>query len=155
MSVKALRIIRIILLVVAVIACIVGVVKSKKAGRDPAKIDVQITDKYRYHKENDGAWINGRYYIDYTFKITNNTTVDWKYLQIKTNVFDKNGKSLGTITSEFGSSSGFELRAGETISQVSSIADSANNPGEFFTTLFNSDLSDLVFESEVTSGTYE
>ena len=157
MRVKVLRIVRIILLAAAVIACVAGVVKTKKAGRDVSKIDVQITAKHCYHKENDGAWINGRYYIDYTFEIANHTNVGWKYLQITTYVSDKNGKSLGTITTEFGSSYGasdLKLRVGETVTIDSSIADSANQPGEFFTTLFNSDLSDLVFASEVTGGTY-
>lgn len=99
MNVKVAKTIRIILLVIACIACIAGVSMSQKAAKEAAtdvsKINVQITGKNSYHKDDVGGYIYGCNYVDFTYKITNNTKVDWGYLKITTYVYDKNGKSLG------------------------------------------------------------
>ena len=158
MSVKVAKTIRIILLV---IACIAGVSMSqmtaKEAATDVSKINVQITGKNSYHKDNVGAYIYGCNYVDFAYKITNNTKVDWGYLKITTYVYDKKGKSLGTITSEFGQSYGssdFKVKVGETVTKDSSIEENAYNPSDFFMKLYEYDFSDLEFKSEVTYGTY-
>lgn len=161
MSVKVAKTIRIILLVVACIACIAGVSMSQKAAKEAAtdvsKINVQITGKNSYHKDDVGVYIYGCNYVDFTYKITNNTKVDWGYLKITTYVYDKNGKSLGTITSEFGQnygSSDFKVKVGETVTKDSTIEENAYNPSEFFMKLYESSFSDLEFKSEVTYGSY-
>ena len=158
MSIKALRIIRIILLGIAVIACAVGFNLSKtaaqKAATDVSKIDVEIIDKKGYVKSD---YSSKHYYIDFTFKITNRSGVEWASLDIKTEVFDKNGRSLGTITTPFGSTYGSNalgLEVGETITKVSTIDVSQNNVDDFFAAMYESDLSDLRYESRVTSGNY-
>ena len=156
MNVKTAKVIRIVLLVVACITVIVGIKKSQKAAKEAAtdvsKINVQITDMNCHQEQNDG-----RYYIDFSFQITNKTNVDWGYLKVQTHVFDKNGTSLGTITSEFGQSkrsSDLILKVGETVTKESSIAENANSPGDFFMSIYESNFSDLRFESEVTYGSY-
>lgn len=159
MNVKTAKTIRIILLVIACIACIVGVTISQKAAKEAAtdvsKINVQITDRDCYYNQNESPYTNGCYHIDFTYKITNNTKVDWGYLKITTYVYDKSGKQLGTITSEFGSSYGssdLKLKVGETVTKSSGLKD--NRPNDFFAALYETPLSDLRFESEVTYGSY-
>ena len=156
MNVKTAKTIRIILLVIACIACIVGVNISQKAAKEAAtdvsKINVQITDRDCYYNQNESPYTNGCYHIDFTYKITNNTKVDWVYLKITTYVYDKSGKQLGNITSEFGSSSNFKLKVGETVTKSSGFKD--NQPDDFFTALYETPLSDLKFESKVTYGSY-
>lgn len=161
MSVKTAKNIRIILMVIACVAVISGITNSQKAAKEAAtdvsKINVQITNMNCYHKQNDGAYTYGRYYIDFTFKITNNTKVDWGYLKVTTYVYDKSGKALCTIKSEFGQSYGssdLKLKVGETVTTDSSIAENAYNPGDSFMRMYESNLSDLRFESEVTYGSY-
>ena len=88
-------------------------------------------------------------------KSKNKAKVDWRYLSITTYVYDKDGTSLGTITSEFGSRYGdsdLRLKVGGTVIKKSGLKD--NQPDKFFTTLYESDLSELRFESEVTYGVY-
>lgn len=158
MSVKAFRIVRIALLAIAVIACIVGVVKStnaaKKAATDVSRIEVEIIDKKGYVKSE---YSSKHYYIDFTFRITNHTGVEWAYLDIRTEVFDRNGRSLGTITTPFGStysSNALGLEVGETITKVSTIDVNESRVDDFFAAMYESDLSDLRYESSVTSGNY-
>lgn len=151
MNVKTAKIIRIILLVVACIACIVGVStsqrKAKEAATDVSKIKVEITDKSSYS--------DNQFNVKYTFSIKNGTKVDWSYLKITTYVYDKNGKELGTLTSELGNSynsSNFKSEAGKTISK--DVTFSSSYPDDFFTKLYESDFTDLKYESVVTYGTY-
>lgn len=159
-SIERVKKIRIILLVIACIACFVGASKSraaeKKAATDVSKIKVQIVDKECYHKAAESEYRSGYYYVDLTYKITNRTKTTWSYLNITTYVYDKDGKSLGTITSEFGSTYGtsdLKLKAGGTVTQSSSFK--SNQPDDFFATMYVSDLSELVFESEVTYGRHK
>lgn len=159
MNVNTAKKIRTVLLVIACIACCVGFSLSqkaeKKAATDISKISVQIIDKECYYNQNESPYTNGCYHIDFTYKIINNAKVDWRYLVITTYVFDKDGTSLGTITSEFGSpygSSDLKLKVSDTITKKAGFKD--NQPDSFFSTIYESELSDLKFESEVTDGTY-
>ena len=161
MTVKVAKTIRIILLVIAFFACIVGVEISQKAAKEAAidvsKINIQITGKNSYHKDNVGTYMYGCNYVDFTYNITNNTKVDWAYLEITTFVYDKNGESLGTIISEFGQSDGsseFNVKVGETVTKDYSFEEDADNPSDFFMKLYEYDFSEFEFKTEVTNGAY-
>ncbi len=159
MNLKTAKTIRKILLIVACVAFIAGVSMSQQAAKEAAtdlsKISVKITDKECYYNQNETYYINGCYHIDFTYEIKNKAKVDWRYLSITTYVYDNDGTSLGTITSEFGSHYGdsdLRLKVGGTVIKKSGLKD--NQPDKFFTTLYESDLSELRFESEVTYGVY-
>lgn len=161
MNVKVAKKIRIILLAIACIACATGVDLSQNAAKEAAidvsKINVQITGKNSYHKGNVGTYMYGCNYIDFIYKITNNTKVDWAYLEITTFVYDKNGESLGTIISEFGQSDGsseFNVKVGETVTKDYSFEEDADNPSDFFMKLYEYDFSEFEFKTEVTNGAY-
>ncbi len=158
---KVMKRIRIILLIVAIIACIAGYPIAKdaehEAATDVTKIDIQVVDKECYFDEDSGAYMYGKYVINLKLEFTNDTDVDWSYLNVSTRVFDKDGEQLGTITSSFGSSYGdsdFLLEEDETITRKTSLSENKGYEDDFFVALYNSDLSDLVFECEVTDGRY-
>ena len=153
MSIKVAKIIRITLLVISCIAFWFGITISKaveeKIATDVSKISVQVTEKDCHYNPN------GNYCIKLTYRITNNTKTNWRYLKVTTYVYDVKGKSLGTIISEFGSSydySDLELKVGDTVTKLTSLK--ANQPDIFFETLYNSALSELKFKSEVEYGTH-
>ena len=155
MSIKTLRIIRIVLLVVAVIACIIGFNLSKdaakKAATDVSKIEVEITDKECYMEPGYG---DNHYYIDLTMKITNHTEVAWRYLDITTEVYDADDTLLGSIRSTHGTSTGFQLKEDGSTSVVVTIDAFGSKADNLFVKVFETDLSDLRFESSVTAGDY-
>ncbi|MBR3436410.1 MAG: hypothetical protein IKG97_01510 [Lachnospiraceae bacterium] len=159
MNLRTLKIIRIILLVLACIAFFVGIGLSQKAEKarktDLSKINVKIVGKECYYNQFEAPYTNGYYHILLTYELTNKTKVDWKYLSVETIVYDKNGKTIGSLTAEFGNSYGasnLKLKVGEKATRDSELKD--NMPSTFFMTLYDSDLSDLTFESEITYGTY-
>jgi len=154
MSIKTAKIIRIILLVIACHAAFYGVISSqnaaKKAATSLSKIEVQVVNLKRSHS-------NELKYIDLTFRLTNKTKVEWGYLEVKTYVYDRNGKLLGTLTSKFGRSYGtsdFYLFAKESLTRDASIKENSFNSSEFFLSLYNTNFTDLRFEPEVTYGIY-
>ncbi len=148
---KVVRVINIILFVVALISCMPGYHRAKIAEREAAtdmsRIQVEIVEKKSYFDES-----NQKYCVDITYEFENKTKVDWDYLSLTTYVYDRSGKSLGTITSKFGYSSSFKLKAGQTIKQDSQFAEYYLD--DFFKTLYESNLSELVLETEVTYGGY-
>ena len=159
MKVETAKTIRFILLIIACIALFRGIVLSvdagKEAARDTSNIIITVTDKKSYYNEHESSYGNGYYHIDLTYSITNKTKVGWKYLQVIAHVYDKNGKSLGTINSDFGTAYGpldLNLGVGETVTNKVSLKD--NQPDDFFAALYQYNLSDLKFEFDITQGTY-
>ena len=149
--------IRTVLYVIVCIAFLIGLCLSaaaeNKAATDPTRIQVTIVDKTCRTEPDD--WSYGtKYCIDYTYEIKNPTKSDWCALTIKTYVYDKNGTSLGTLTTDFGSSGSgeFRIRSGETMTKVAHFENS--DPDAFYQQLYQSDLENLTFESEVSYGTY-
>lgn len=144
---KVTKIIRIVLLVIACITFFVGLsfskIASDKAAHDLSKIKVSITQKSTSSSE-----------VYLTYEIKNNTKVNWSYLEIKTYVYDKSGNSLGAITATLGtnySNSDLKLEKGKKISKKVTLK---YDNSDFMQTLYDANLSDLVFESEVTYGSY-
>jgi len=115
-----------------------------------SRISVQVTAKEcRYDTDR------GRYCIDLTYKFKNRTKVAWTYLASSTLVSDKSGKSLGTVTSQFGATYGasdFKLEVGDSTTKTTTIESA--NPNDFIVALLESDLSDLTFTTELTDGRY-
>lgn len=138
------------LFVVALVSCLTGYTKAKMAEHDAetdiTKIKVEIVGKKSYFDE-----YTQKYCVDITYELQNKTKVDWVSLTLKTYVYDQTGKSLGTITTTF-SYSDFKLKAGQTIRRDSQFAEYYLD--DFFETLYEYDLSDLVLETEITYGNY-
>lgn len=143
---KLFRTITIILLVSATLFFIVGmersVEKAKEASHDVSKIKVRITDK-----EVSGSS------IELTYEIVNRTGSSWSYLETSTSVCDKSGKSLGTVTAQFGSLGGsdLKLKPGEKLKKTVVLKSSSSALTEG---LINFELKDLKLTSEVTYGNY-
>lgn len=145
-------IITIVLLIVGIKACSA----AKEAAHDVSKIDIQVINKESYSGIDENSWSNSEtYYVKLTYNITNNTKVDWGYLDIKTYVYTMNNELLGTISTQYGTSLGtsdFRIDRGESLKKTTEI--STNNPDDFFTRLYESDLSQFRFKSEVSYGSY-
>lgn len=161
MRVKTLTLMRHLLFAAACICCFVGVVLSQVAAaesaRDVTKIDIQITGRDSCYNPKESPYINGCYHVDMTYRITNHTKVEWKYLKITTTVSDRSGTVLGTIRGEFGTpygNSALHVKPEESVDLMLPLDQNPNSMTDFFAILYEWDLSDLVFESEVTSGTY-
>lgn len=152
MSVKAARIIRITLLVFACLACIAGVMITRqielKDARDITKISVTIIDKQISKNGNE-------YQMILTYKIQNNTKVDWAYLETSTDVYDPvSKKRLGDLNAYFGKRDGKTtvVKAGETV--IEEVRFTTNDPNKVFMAVYNTPLSGLRLTSETTTGTY-
>ena len=159
MSISVAKKIRIALLVVACITFIVGIVLSKKAdekdARDLSKITAEVIGKETHFNEYEKGYTTGMYYIDLTYTIKNSGRSTWCYLEVTTFVYDKNDRNIGKIKSTFGESYGpsdLKLAPGESVKQYTQLKD--NIPDDFFVTLYDSDLSDLKFECQITYGSY-
>lgn len=160
MSYKILRTVRIALSIIAIITCCICVIvktvsarkAEKAAATDISKISVMFTEKEsRYGSSSN--YYDTNYHIAYTMKITNNTKVDWAYLEITTKIYSKNNEFLGSISSTVGAKrDDYILKVGETAKSITEIE--ASRPDAFFKELYESELSDLIYKSEVTFGRY-
>lgn len=95
----------ILLIITGVIARII----ISRAIHSPKNVLIEITDITAKYDERS-------YYVYFNFLIKNNTGATLDYLSITTYFEDGNGKSIGTMTSEFGSnygSSRLNLNAGK------------------------------------------
>lgn len=72
------------------------------------------------------SYSNGGYYVYLDYKIYNGSGADVDSLKVITYISDKNGKSLGTITSQFGNSGYLNLQSGGT--QIHETYLRENNP---------------------------
>lgn len=132
----------------SIIALIVTVVTVQKLAHSVKGIDIEIVDTKSVQEE--------RYYYVYTdYKITNNTAQTIDYLEVVTYVTDQNGKSLGTITSHFGSSYGSEglnLKANQsTIQEIYLSEYQSDRMDSLFVTLYNNGIEDFIVTHEITN----
>lgn len=154
---KALKIITIVLLVIASLCFFAGLQTSKDAAQkratDTDKIKVEIVDKECWYEPDSSGYSNGCYYVKLTYEVKNKTKVDWSYLQVTTEVTDKSGKSLGTLTASLGSgNSSAKFKVGK--STKIDVTFDSKNPDDFFIALLEKELSEFTLESRVTSGNY-
>lgn len=142
---------QIILLVIACIVFIVGLVLSSKAEKERAHniedIEIKIVDSYKKSEGN-------HYYVYTDFKITNDTKETLEYLEVTTYFTDKNGKSIGHMTSSFGSNwswdSGLALESGESVTTTTYLEESYYNWGTLFEALYENGVSAYDVRYEIT-----
>ena len=148
-----------ILLIVSCVAFVFGVIASTRArdlaARDVSKIHISIIEKDSYRGPDASSYLDDCYHIVLTYRIENNTKVDWSYLKTITYVYDKNGISIGNISTEFGSAYGesnFRLKAGDVTVKTTELT--SQTLKDFFSQLYNCDIQELKFESEIVGGRY-
>jgi len=141
-AVKKKKIIFFIVIISIVLFIFVGV-SIRKANHSIDSIDISIVDVW---SKNDS-----RYYYVYTdYKITNKTAKTIDYIEVVTYVTDQNGKSLGTITSSFGSTYGnntLNLKTHKSTIQEKYL--SGYQSDSFFVTLYNNGIQDLIVTHEI------
>ena len=137
------------LFVVALIALIVGLVFSVKADKARAHnvedIVIEITGDYT---ETEGNYC----YVYTHFKITNNTRKTLNYVEVKTHFTDKNGRSLGTMTTTLGSiyGNGLSLEKGESVVKTTYLEDPYYSMSDLFEGLYENGVSAYNVEHEIT-----
>lgn len=137
--------------IMAIVLLIVTIVSVRKANHSVSDIDIAIVDSrtsqnYSY------------YYFHSDYKITNNTAKTIDYIKVVTYVSDKSGKSLGTITSTFGSEYGSDvlnLKAHESTIQETYLSEySSKYMDNFFVTLYNNGIKNFVVTHEIVNVTW-
>ena len=155
MNAEKIKKIQIFLLVIACIMFIVGLVLSTNAEKarahDVEDIDVVIVNDYTEDSGN-------RFYVYTDFKITNNTKKTLEYLQVVTYFTDKNGKAIGTMTSDFGSrwdwDTGLLLDAGQSVTKTTYLEE-YYNWGSLFEHLYENGVSSYDVRYEITYARWE
>ncbi len=157
MNLKTAKIIRTLLLVVACIAFLVGLVQSNIAGtkrsHNPDKIKVEITSC-------ESKYDNTYYYVYTDFTIENNTSATLSYVEVVTYFKDQNGKIIGTMNSQLGSSygsgSGLNIAAGETGIKETYLSEyqSSSSYSNLFIELYNHGLSNVTITYEITNAVW-
>ena len=130
---------------VAIVATITFFVLLQKTKHGVQDIRLSVID---VSSEQDDRY----YYVYLDFKIENHSKTTVDYIEITTYFFDKNGKSVGTLTSSFGSRYGdvvLNLSPDETVIKETYLKEyKASDPDDFFVMLYNngSDGLSLVYE---------
>ena len=131
-----------------VILIIVSFTISKKTKynelHSAEQFDFKITQKTVNYDPYADYYINGCYYIKLTCEISAED-IGAKYASFKIYVYEY-GQQIGYINSTLDD---MKLEKGETGKYVITISDNQPKKGEFFDKLYNSNLSDLVFEFEI------
>lgn len=153
MSYALAKKIRTILLVVAclvLVACLpMAREKDKERSHNPEKIKIEILN---CRPESDDTY----YYATMDFEIINKTGKPIDYIQVTTYFSDKNGKSIGTMTSNFGatySSGSLNLKANDKVIQEIYLSEriSSSYYDSLFVELYENGIDDLVITHEITS----
>ena len=95
------------------------------------------------------------YYATMDFEIKNKTGSTIDYIEVTTYFSDKNGKSIGTMTSNFGatySSSSLNLKANDKVIEEIYLSErkSASYFDSLFVELYENGIDDLVITHEIT-----
>ena len=139
-GVKARAIWASIATVILVIVCIVSGTKAADAKlHSPDNMTVTIVEKTESYESN---YYNGEYHIYFDFKISSEK-LGVSDMKVIAHIYDKNGKELGYLQSSF---SNMNLDAGAT--KTYTIDWESTRPDDFFTTVYEAELEDLVFEYE-------
>lgn len=139
-SVKVKAIWASIATVILVIVCIVSGTKAADAKlHSPDNMTVTIVEKTESYESN---YYNGEYHIYFDFKISSEK-LGVSDMKVIAHIYDKNGKELGYLQSSF---SNMNLDAGAT--KTYTIDWESTRPDDFFTTIYEAELEDLVFEYE-------
>lgn len=147
---KAVTILSIVLIAAALI---VGIPLKSKIDHDVNRIKIDIVNMSSSYNHNESVYINGRYYIYFDFEIKNGTGAGIDYMEVVTYVEDKNGKSIGQITSSFGGyySSSMNLEKKDTVIKEIYLAEHQPEKNAFFSTMYDTKLDEWSFTHKVTS----
>jgi len=140
---------KIIIAIIVAIACSITVkVGITKIVHNANNIDISITDVT--------SKCDNKYYYVYTdFTIENHTGATIDYLEVTTYFKDDKGKSVGTMTSTFGSSYGkssLNLKACDKAIEETYLSEwyNSSSMSDLFVTLYNNGLDGLTITYEIT-----
>ena len=146
---KKLRIILLVIACLVLVACLpIAKEKDKARTHNPEKIEIQMLS---CTPESDDTY----YYATMDFEIKNKTGSTIDYIEVTTYFSDKNGKSIGTMTSNFGatySSSSLNLKANDKAIKEIYLSErkSASYFDSLFVELYENGIDDLVITHEIT-----
>lgn len=136
-----------------VLLSIVIAVTAKKNKYDVAKIEVSIVNVEKKYNPNESPYINGCYYIYFDYKIKNGTGADIDYIKVTAYYTDKNGKSIGNVSTEFGgyySSSSMDLKANSEQTHETYLSENQPEKNKFFSQLYETDFSTFSVTYKIT-----
>lgn len=138
-----------ILTAILIIASLICGSSFKNANlHSPDQVTIQITQKTQEYKSNVSPYVNGCYYVYFTYKVSANE-IGIDNMQIRTTVY-KNGVEQGTINTSL---EYMNLDAGATKTYSTYLQDNQPeaNHNTFFIALYNADSSDLTYKFEIRS----
>lgn len=145
---RKIKIISIIAAVVlAVVGTITGFVVSSKVNHSAKKISFNVTSKRSEYKADVSPYINGCYYVYFTYEISSGSNVGIDYMQFVTYV-KKDGKDIGSIKSSL-ENMNLSPKTTKTYSLYLQDNQPEINNNTFFITLYNCELSNLTFSYDV------
>ena len=145
---KISKILLIIACIVFVIGLILTYIEIQRVNHNPADISVELNS---VTPKIDTSGYSPDYYVYMDFEIKNNTQATLEYISVTTYLTDENGKSIGYITSTFGSySNKLNLAPGESTVITNYLRTSGSNWGSVFEELYYNGLSNCEVESEIT-----
>ncbi|MBR6427399.1 MAG: hypothetical protein IKS28_06185 [Clostridia bacterium] len=138
------------IILAVIITIVTGIVTKEiisRAIHSPQDIVIEITNITP--KSDDST-----YYVYFDFLLMNNTGSTLDYLSVTTYFEDKSGKSLGTMTSEFGSNYGgaqLSLASGKQITKEIYLSDrKTSSHSQLFVKLYEEGLDSVVIRYEIT-----
>lgn len=154
---------KLIIVLLFIVSCVTFSSGFKKASEaqferdhDTSKIEIEVLDMscnqdVTLDEEGNVVW-EGKYQLDITYSLKNNTKAAWGYLEIETIVYDASGVAVGTITSRIGSGSYFRLEPGEKETREEHLEAYKND--EFAKYLSEAKVKNLKFKSTVKNAKY-
>ena len=133
--------------VLAVVGTITGFVVSSKVNHSANKISFNVTSKRSEYKADVSPYINGCYYVYFTYEISSGSNVGIDYMQFVTYV-KKGGKDIGSIKSSV-ENMNLSPKSTKTYSLYLQDNQPEINNNTFFITLYNCELSELTFSYDV------
>lgn len=141
-----------ILLVIIIIASLViGVTvsnnKKSEALHTAEQFSIQVTSKTQEYNPNVSPYINGCYYIYFTYKV-DSKEIGCEYMQVRTTIYDKNNKEIGTLKTSL---ENMNLDSNSSKSYTTYMQDNQpeKNNNTFFIAVYNAKYSELRFETEI------
>lgn len=142
-------------MIVSIILAVILVIASFSAHdnfvHSPRSVNVAVVAKQVEYDPNAGAYINGCYYVHVDFKVKAKW-VTVKYVDVKVYVEDKDGHDIGYLTASL---SGLHIEPGETETVTVTFKENQPEKDAFFTELYNTDFSQLNFEYEIRSISFD
>ncbi len=132
-----------------------SIAAEKERTHNPEKIEVELVKITSKTKQQ--STYSTEYYVYMDFEICNNTKATLDYVEIVSEFFDKNGKSLGKISSDFGSShsnKGLGLSKGESVTEDSYLSKYDLTSGTLFYTLYTKGLKGITVTCTVTAAAW-